>query len=140
MLVALLISGCASSPRFTRDRSAEPKHGEKKGSSKSLKTMEGIASYYAEDFNGKKTANGETYDMYKMTAAHRSLPFNTKLKVTNLDNNRSIVVRVNDRGPFKLERIIDLSLGAATQLGMKGSGTARVKLEVLEWGDEEYVK
>lgn len=140
MMVALLISGCASSPRFTRDRSAEPKHSEKKGSSKSLKTMEGIASYYAEDFNGKKTANGETYDMYKMTAAHRSLPFNTKLKVTNLDNNRSIVVRVNDRGPFKLERIIDLSLGAATQLGMKGSGTARVKLEVLEWGDEEYVK
>jgi len=102
--------------------------------------MEGIASYYADDFNGKKTANGEIYDMYKMTAAHRSLPFNSKVRVTNLDNKRSIVVRINDRGPFKLERIIDLSLGAATQLGMKGTGTARVKLDVLEWGDEEYSK
>lgn len=107
---------------------------------KSLKTMEGIASYYAEDFNGKKTANGETYDMYKMTAAHRTLPFNTKVRVTNLDNKRSIIVRINDRGPFKLERIIDLSLAAATQLGMKGTGTAKVKLEVIEWGDEEYTK
>jgi rare lipoprotein A len=102
--------------------------------------MEGIASYYADDFNGKKTANGEIYDMYKMTAAHRSLPFNTKVRVTNLDNKRSIVVRINDRGPFKLERLIDLSLAAATQLGMKGTGTARVRLEVLEWGDEEYSK
>ena len=102
--------------------------------------MEGIASYYADDFNGKKTANGETYNMYKMTAAHRSLPFNTKVKVTNLDNKRSIIVRINDRGPFKLERIIDLSMAAATQLGMKGMGTANVKLEVIEWGDEEYVK
>lgn len=102
--------------------------------------MEGIASFYAEEFNGKKTANGEVYDMYKMTAAHRSFPFNTKVKVTNLENRRSIVVRINDRGPFKLERIIDLSLSAAAQLGMKGSGTARVKLEVVEWGDEEYSK
>ena len=135
-----VIAGCASSPRFTRGRSAEPKLHEKPTSSKSLKSLEGIASYYADDFHGKKTANGEIYDMYKMTAAHRSLPFNTKVKVTNLNNDRSIVVRVNDRGPFKLERIIDLSLGAATQLGMKGTGTARVKLEVLEWGDAEYVK
>jgi rare lipoprotein A len=102
--------------------------------------MEGIASYYADAFNGKKTANGEIYDMYKMTAAHRSLPFNTKVRVTNLNNKRSIVVRINDRGPFKLERLIDLSLAAATQLGMKGTGTARVKLDVLEWGDEEYSK
>ena len=135
-----VLSGCASSPRFTRERSAEPKKHESGTPTKSLKTMEGIASYYADDFNGKKTANGETYDMYKMTAAHRSLPFNTKVKVTNLDNRRSIVVRINDRGPFKLERIIDLSLAAATQLGMKGAGTANVKLEVVEWGDEEYSK
>ena len=140
LAVAVISSGCASSPRFTRDRSAEPKTHGSSSPAKSLKTMEGIASYYADDFNGKKTANGETYDMYKMTAAHRSLPFNTKVKVTNLDNKRSIIVRINDRGPFKLERIIDLSLGAATQLGMKGAGTANVKLEVVEWGDEEYSK
>ena len=139
-VAALLASGCASSPRFTRDRSAGSSSHAGGDDAKSLKTMEGIASYYAEDFNGKKTANGETYDMYKMTAAHRSLPFNTKVRVTNLDNKRSIIVRINDRGPFKLERIIDLSLAAATQLGMKGSGTANVRLEVVEWGDEEYAK
>lgn len=135
---ALMMCGCASSPRFTKERFAEPKVRDRTSSSKPLKSMEGIASYYADAFNGKKTANGEIYDMYKMTAAHRSLPFNTKVRVTNLDNKRSIVVRINDRGPFKLERLIDLSLAAATQLGMKGTGTARVKLDVLEWGDEEY--
>lgn len=140
LITAVIVSGCASSPRFTRERSGGSNAHGASGDSKSLKTMEGIASYYADDFNGKKTANGETYNMYKMTAAHRSLPFNTKVKVTNLDNKRSIIVRINDRGPFKLERIIDLSMAAATQLGMKGMGTANVKLEVIEWGDEEYVK
>ncbi len=141
LITAAIVSGCASSPRFTRERfKGSDTHSSAGSDSKSLKTMEGIASYYADDFNGKKTANGETYDMYKMTAAHRSLPFNTKVRVTNLDNKRSIIVRINDRGPFKLERIIDLSLAAATQLGMKGTGTANVKLEVVEWGDEEYVK
>ena len=134
-----LIGGCASSPRFTKDRGSE-RTREEASPSKSLKTIEGIASYYADDFNGKKTANGEVYDMYKMTAAHRSFPFNTKVKVTNLENKRSIIVRINDRGPFKLDRIIDLSLAAATQLGMKGSGTAKVRLEVVQWGDEEYSK
>ena len=140
LITAAIVSGCASSPRFTRERSGGSNTRSAGSDAKSLKTMEGIASYYADDFNGKKTANGETYNMYKMTAAHRSLPFNTKVKVTNLDNKRSIIVRINDRGPFKLERIIDLSLAAATQLGMKGTGTANVKLEVIEWGDEEYVK
>src|SRR5208283_1098131 len=140
LITAVIVSGCASSPRFTREQSAGSGTHNAGSDSKSLKTMKGIASYYADDFNGKKTANGETYDMYKMTAAHRTLPFNTKVRVTNLDNKRSIIVRINDRGPFKLERIIDLSLSAATQLGMKGTGTANVKLEVVEWGDEEYVK
>ena len=140
IILGSMMTGCASSPRFTRGGTEQSKAHGSSAPVKSLKTMEGIASYYADDFNGKKTANGETYDMYKMTAAHRSLPFNTKVKVTNLDNKRSIIVRINDRGPFKLERIIDLSLGAATQLGMKGAGTARVKLEVVEWGEGEYSK
>ena len=127
LVTAAIVSGCASSPRFTRQQSAAS-NTHAASESKSLKTMEGVASYYADDFNGKKTANGETYDMYKMTAAHRTLPFNTKVRVTNLDNKRSIIVRINDRGPFKLERIIDLSLAAATQLGMKGTvKTASVK-------------
>jgi rare lipoprotein A len=143
-LTMYLFNGCSSSPRFTKERSSEPaiKNGTKAGtpSQKALLNFEGIASYYAGDFHGKKTANGEIFDMYKMTAAHRSLPFGTKVKVTNLDNKRSIVVRINDRGPFKLERIIDLSLGAATQLGMTTTGTAKVRIEVVEWGGDEYVQ
>lgn len=101
---------------------------------------QGLASYYADEFNGKPTASGETYDMFQLTAAHRSLPFGTTLRVTNLDNMTSVVVRINDRGPFKMERIIDLSLAAATQLQMMGVGTARVQLDVIEWGDTLYKK
>ncbi|MFI3271729.1 MAG: septal ring lytic transglycosylase RlpA family protein [Pseudomonadota bacterium] len=92
---------------------------------------EGVASWYGRDFHGKKTANGERYDMYGMTAAHRILPFNTKLKVTNLNNGKSIIVRVNDRGPFVNNRIIDLTKTAAEQLGMIGPGTARVRVEAI---------
>lgn len=101
---------------------------------------QGLASYYADEFNGRLTANGETFDMFQLTAAHRSLPFGTTVKVTNLDNGRAVVVRINDRGPFKMERIIDLSLAAATQLQMMGVGTARVQLDVIEWGDNLYKK
>lgn len=102
--------------------------------SRVLLTLEGIASYYADDFHGKLTSNGEVYDMHGITAAHRAFPFGTWIRVTNLDNNRQIVVRVNDRGPFVDGRIIDLSLGAAKELEMILKGTARVRLEVLEWG------
>lgn len=92
---------------------------------------EGVASWYGSDFHGKKTANGETYDMHGMTAAHKILPFNTQLRVTNLDNNRSIVVRVNDRGPFVANRIVDLTRTGAERLDMLGPGTARVRLESI---------
>ena len=92
---------------------------------------EGIASWYGKDFHGKQTANGEKYDMHAMTAAHKILPFNTRLRVTNLDNNRSITVRVNDRGPFVANRIIDLSRNGAEQLDMIGPGTARVRIESI---------
>lgn len=141
-LAALFLYACSSSPRFTKDRLAEPKVTAGKVSEKSTtgkpSVMEGLASYYAHDFNGKKTASGEIYDMHKLTAAHRSYPFNTKVRVTNLDNGKSVIVRVNDRGPFKLERIMDLSLGAAEALDMIKSGTARVKLEVVEWGLDDF--
>ncbi len=92
------------------------------------------ASYYAEDFHGKKTSNGERFNMNDFTCAHKSLPFNTILKVTNLANGKSCQVRVNDRGPFVLNREIDLSKAAATKLGMIGSGTTRVKLEIVKEG------
>ena len=101
---------------------------------------EGVASYYADEYNGRKTSNGEIYDMNTMTAAHRTLPFNTKVRVTNLANGKAVVVRVNDRGPFKDDRIIDLSLAAAKEISLIGPGTANVRLEVIELGDTAAVK
>ncbi|MDD2382997.1 MAG: septal ring lytic transglycosylase RlpA family protein [Sulfurospirillaceae bacterium] len=91
----------------------------------------GVASWYGKDFHGKKTSNGEVYNMNDMTAAHKTLPMNTMLKVTNLKNNKSIVVRVNDRGPFVGSRIIDLSYNAATRLDLVAHGTGPVGLEVI---------
>lgn len=130
--MALVFMSCTSSPRYTssdrRQRESLP------GSLRRL--QEGVASYYGEDFHGRKTANGEIYDMYAMTAAHRALPFNTRVLVTNLDNGKKVTVRINDRGPFVEGRIIDLSYGAARKIGMVGPGTARVRLEVIEMGGE----
>lgn len=94
----------------------------------------GTASWYGSDFHGDKTANGERYDMWSLTAAHRTLPFGTLIKVTNLSNGNECIVRVNNRGPFRRNRILDLSRGAAHQLGMLGSGLAKVKMEVLGQG------
>lgn len=91
----------------------------------------GIASWYGEKFHGHKTSNGEIFDMYKASAAHKSLPIPSYLRVTNLDNNRSLIVRVNDRGPFHGDRIVDLSYAAALKLGYADNGTARVQLEAI---------
>jgi len=97
-------------------------------------TFSGIASWYGKDFHGKKTSNGEYYNMYDMTAASKTLPMNTMLKVTNLKNSKSAVVRINDRGPFVKTRIIDLSYAAASRLGVVARGTAPVRLEVIGFG------
>lgn len=94
--------------------------------------QKGLASWYGPEFHGKVTSNKEIYDMHGLTAAHPSLPFGTYVKVTNLDNGRSVVVRINDRGPFVKGRIIDLSYAAATKLGMSGPGVAPVVIEVLK--------
>ena len=94
-------------------------------------TFSGVASWYGKDFHGKKTSNGEIYNMNDMTAAHKTLPMNTMLKVTNIKNNKSVVVRVNDRGPFVGTRIIDLSFLAATRLELVANGTGPVGLEVI---------
>ncbi len=94
-------------------------------------TEYGTASWYGNKFHGRRTADGEIYNMYAMTAAHKTLPFNTYVQVTNLNNHREAVVRINDRGPFVGDRIIDLSYAAAKKLGMIGTGTAPVKLVVL---------
>lgn len=91
----------------------------------------GVASWYGEKFHGHKTSNGEVFDMFLASAAHKSLPIPSFLRVTNLDNNRNIVVRVNDRGPFHGDRVIDLSYAAALKLGYADRGTARVQLESI---------
>lgn len=91
----------------------------------------GIASWYGSDFHGRRTANGETYDMNAMTAAHPTLPMPTIARVTNLENGRSVIVRINDRGPFAEDRIIDLSRAGARELGFEHAGLARVRVTVL---------
>ena len=91
----------------------------------------GVASYYGSGFHGRRTANGERFDMHAMTAAHRTLPFGTLVKVTNLSNGKSTVVRVNDRGPYVGNRVIDLSVAAAKQIGSTHSGVAQVSLEIV---------
>lgn len=92
----------------------------------------GVASYYGQRFHGRKTANGERFNMHKLTAAHRSYPFGTVLRVTNLRNNKKVTVRINDRGPYVKGRIIDLSKQAARKLGFINSGITRVKIEVVK--------
>ena len=91
-------------------------------------TRKGLASYYADSYEGKTTANGEIYRQGKITAAHKTLPFGTKVEVMNLSNNKSVVVRINDRGPFIRGRIIDLTKAAAREIDMVGAGVAKVKI------------
>ena len=95
----------------------------------------GVASWYGPNFHGKATANGEIYDMNALTAAHRTLPFNTVVLVENRDNGQSVIVRINDRGPYVGNRIIDLSRRAAREIDMINSGTANVELFLVEEGD-----
>jgi rare lipoprotein A len=92
----------------------------------------GMASYYASEFHGKRTASGEKYDMNSLTAAHNTLPFNSYVKVTNLKNNKSVIVRINDRGPHTKKRVIDLSKAAAIKIDMIQSGEAKVKIEKID--------
>jgi len=91
----------------------------------------GVASWYGPNFHGKPTANGELYNQYELTAAHRTLPFNTVVRVTNLDNGKAVTVRINDRGPYSNNRIIDLSYEAARQIDMIGPGTANVRVQLV---------
>ncbi len=96
-----------------------------------VKTISGPASWYGDKFHGRRTANGERYDMNKLTAAHKTLPFGTKVRVTNSRNGKSVVVRINDRGPFVGNRVIDLSRGAAGAVGIIRSGVAPVTIEII---------
>ncbi len=131
LVLAFLLLECGTgSPRFVSKTPAVPDMGD------TSPELEGIASYYADEFDGRQTANGEVYDMNGLTAAHRSLPFGTRIRVTNLVNGKSVDVRVNDRGPFVENRMLDLSLGAAKVIGLIADGTAPVRIEILELGQD----
>src|SRR5487761_2492944 len=112
-IVAFAMSGCAARPNITSE-----------------KTQEGIASYYSNDFQGHRTADGEVFDNSKFTAAHRSYPFGTIVRVTNLATDATVEVRINDRGPVKQERLIDLTQAAAKALGIIRAGLGRVRIDV----------
>ena len=139
---------CSNSPRYYKSESkninktlrtsSKPKKG--KQAKRHRKIIKGISSFYAEDFHGKLTANGEVYDMYGLTAAHKTMPLNTICRVTNLENNKSLILRINDRGPYIKGRILDCSYGAAKKLDFIKQGTTKVKIEVIEWGDDKYMK
>ena len=150
----ILFISCTSSPRYgnisteKRVKRNKDKISNKLISPSSVKTkcikhrkiMNGISSFYAEDFHGKLTANGEIYDMYGVTAAHKTLPLNTVCRVTNLANKKSLILRINDRGPYIKGRILDCSYGAAKKLDFINQGTTKVKIEVIEWGDGKYMQ
>jgi len=128
----LPVFSCSPSARFASKAANDrfPLTGSNAGG----EVFSGEASYYGPKFHGKKTANGEIFDMYKKSAAHRTLPFNTILEVTNLDNQKRVIVRVNDRGPFVKGRILDLSYEAAREIDMISSGVARVSVRILKTG------
>jgi rare lipoprotein A (peptidoglycan hydrolase) len=136
MISIFLVAGCLPRPESNISLKQQ-KSGEgyifKEGVAEKLagETFEGLASYYGADFHGQPTASGETYDMYALTCAHQTLPFGTMLEVTNLENGASVVVRVNDRGPFVEGRVLDLSYAAAQRLKMLDSGVAKVRARVL---------
>ncbi|MDX2169111.1 MAG: septal ring lytic transglycosylase RlpA family protein [Deltaproteobacteria bacterium] len=121
--LALALAGCGFFAKKPAPIAAEP------GA-----TQTGVASWYGPGFHGRRTANGEIYDQYQLTAAHRTLPHGTRVEVTNLSNGRAVRVRINDRGPYVDDRVIDLSYTAAQRLGMIGPGTAPVRIEVLPAG------
>jgi rare lipoprotein A len=124
------LSGCA--PRASQPPVSHPAPEPEPGPERVAAVLEGQASYYSDKLAGRSTASGEPYDPSALTAAHRSLPFGTRLRVTRADNGRSVVVRVNDRGPFgSASRIVDLSRAAAEQLDMIRAGVVAVRAEVL---------
>jgi rare lipoprotein A len=125
LLTALLFSTLLAMPAQS---SAKTRHHH---SASAQKPLVGIASYYGKKFHGRNTANGEVFNNQALTAAHLTLPFGAKVKVTCLKNSKSVIVRINDRGPHVRGRIIDLSYAAAKKIGLVKLGTAKVKLEVL---------
>ncbi len=124
---------CSSVVRYSSEETLADEQDAVSESGSAVFSQIGYASYYADKFEGRATASGEIFSQKKLTAAHKTLPFGTKLKVTNLQNGKTVIVVVNDRGPFVDNRIIDLSKAAAEQIGMLGSGVVKVKIETINY-------
>ena len=147
IMIAVLFYACSPAPRYNSNsskiksyKSSKSNTSNKKNKFDRKKTVyRGVSSYYGPNFHGKLTANGEVYDMYGLTAAHKEMPLNTIARVTNLENGKSLILRINDRGPYVKGRILDCSYGAAKKLGFINEGTANVEIKVIEWGDGEYM-
>jgi rare lipoprotein A len=135
-LLAVLLSVGFSTLQFSAFNpfysTAEAANRGGQSTTREISATEGTASFYAGQFHGRKTANGETFNMDQLTAAHPSLPFGTWVRVTNLRNGKDVVVRINDRGPFVKGRIIDLSASAAKKIGIMQLGVVQVKLEAIK--------
>jgi len=148
IVIPFFLISCTSTLRYTKESKSIPpltpastnpvkineaaKYAEMEAIESSIET----ASFYSDEFNGRKTANGEIFNMNDLTAAHISYPFNTICRVTNLKNQKSVIVRINDRKPDTNGRAIDLSLRAAREIEMIVDGLTTVKIEILEWGEE----
>ena len=139
-LLFFLVS-CTVAPRYnasgTTNSYIKKTNSTQKSTIKS--TYKGISSWYGPNFHGKLTANGEIFDMYGTTAAHKTLPLNSIVRVTNLENDKSIILKINDRGPYVGDRILDCSFGAAKKLGFDKQGTTSVEIKMIEVGDNEYM-
>jgi len=154
VIILILTFGCTPSPRYKSGASNKTKKNNSNkvvftkpskkvpNYDKSKKTIKGIASFYGlnDGFHGKLTANGEVFDMNAMTAAHKTLPLGSLVRVTNLENDKTVTVRINDRGPYVVGRILDCSYGVARDLDFVNQGMATVRIDVIEFGDNKYRK
>ncbi len=128
----LFMTGCSANPQFVTHKKVKTLKPEKKLEATPGKKMTMVCSYYGKKFHGRMTSSGETFDMYDMTCAHLSLPFGTRLRVTDEESGKSVIVRVNDRGPHVKGRDLDLSYAAAKEIGLIGAGVKEYAVEILE--------
>jgi rare lipoprotein A len=134
IVIVFSFSACSANVRFSKTTNADSVktiQAQKDKNNPNL-AIRGRCSYYGKKFHGRKTANGETFDMYQLTAAHKTLPFGTVLRVTNLDNQKTVTVRINDRGPFVKNRVLDLSYAAAKEIDLIKNGTAKIEAEIVQ--------
>ena len=139
LVIGIAITSGEAAPRAKHPESPRSSKADNQAGSRKAYQI-GKASWYGKLFHGKATASGEPYDMFQFTAAHRQLPLGTYVQVTNLQNGRTVVVRVNDRGPVPKTRIIDLSYGAALMLGLRSAGVETVRLDVVQPEDVASVR